>query len=106
MIHQSRQDFEQNFEKLMAEAKKLSLEQDFLAQENQHIENELLQKDIQEAIDQSNKGIGGQAQTEEEMLKLAMMQSMSQLPKKEQEVDDEALLKQVLEQSRNDVVPL
>lgn len=42
MIHQSRQDFEQNFEKLISEAKKLSLEQDLQVQENQVIENELL----------------------------------------------------------------
>ena len=46
MLKQSRQDFEQNYEKLMEEAKKLSLEQDILAQTDKHIENELLQKDI------------------------------------------------------------
>ena len=34
----------------MDEAKKLSLEQEMQAQENKHIENELLEKDIKEAI--------------------------------------------------------
>lgn len=53
---------------MMAAAKKASLEQQLLAEENGIIENEILAKDMNEAIELSKKDDGGQALTEQELL--------------------------------------
>jgi len=52
------------------------LDQQILEQENKEIEATVLRKDIEEAIEKSNQENNGES-AEDQMVKMAMMQSMS-----------------------------